>query len=126
MSKIIRKSDSEESKLEMQSKSAKLSERNAVSSPHSDNFMKTVTQTNPKERSDGVLNMLEGYLTQVQSMYFGISDPIIKTGLNEVCSQLNSRTMAPSYAINNESFSEAARQQELALNNFNFSSLDML
>lgn len=70
--------------------------------------------------------MFESYLAQVQSMYFNVSDPIVKTDLNEVSSYLNSEGIGESASAKDGSYSEEARREGLISSNFYFSSLDML
>jgi hypothetical protein len=107
-------------------KSAKFSEKNGKANPEAWDFMSNFTPNDPKEVSDNTLNTFENYLTQVQTMYFGMPETAAKNSLNELSLKLNSRTQDGPMSMDGSNTFKQVEEHGMISSNFYFSTLDML
>lgn len=114
------------SKHAKSAKSFKQTEKTVSFKGDFSDFMNNVASWDPKENSDRTIGMFENYLSHVTSMYFGMSDPSSKLGLNDVSGRLNLQTTTQPIGMDVDTSGQPNEQQGLIPSTFYFSTLDML
>lgn len=128
--KISTKCENKRKPIHTPSKSAKFSEKNRNLNSETWDFMNNVGSNEPKDASDRTVGIFENYLSYVTNMYFGGSDNMSKTTLNDLSLKLNSGTQEAG-GVSNDTNNQLSGQNEspegLQSNcNFYYSTLDML